>query len=77
LGITEVSVGYQRKLTVCFTSAYFGSKLHWLGMSPLNSKFAPTTIGLSDVTLTEMATLVTPSNPGPLVVGITQSTSRV
>ena len=56
---------------------YFGSKLHWLGMSPLNSKFAPTTIGLSEVTLTVIATPVTPSKPGPLVVGITQSTSRV
>jgi hypothetical protein len=29
---------------------YFGKKLHWLGGLALNWKFAPTTIGWSEVT---------------------------
>src|SRR6185437_5830517 len=35
---------------------YFGSRLHSFGMKPPPKKFAPTTIGWSDVTWSENAT---------------------
>jgi hypothetical protein len=46
-------------------------------MKPPNWKFEPTTTGWSEVTLTEKATSVTPSKPGPAVTGINQSRSLV
>ena len=68
--------GVEKEATVT-TEPYFGKRLHWLGRLPLNWKFAPTTIGWSEVTLTVNATSVTPSNPGPPVVGMTQVTFLV
>ena len=58
-------------LTVA-TGIYFGKRLQGIGWKPLNTKSAPTAIGWSEVTLTEKETLVTPSNPGPPVVGVTK-----
>jgi len=53
-------------------SVYFGRKLQGNGIKPLNPKSVPTAIGWSDLTLTVLDTLVIPSNPGPLVVGVCQ-----
>jgi hypothetical protein len=56
---------------------YLGKWVHWFGMTPPYGKLEPTILGWSEVTLTGNDTLVTPSNPGPEVIGMSHWKSLV